>query len=231
MGVHAYCIIEWTPFPFSFSSTFATIKSHSLHALKRLSRLVQPPLFSIHLLSVCCSFVCLSIVPISNCFLADLIFYSWLIYSSFVKQQKQEPLVSREFARLNNVEGNPKFFRQNDPLWKMFDLPKLFTFSPFPGDQWTKVSTWFVVFLLCWAPSAFQHGAMAQVLGIMACFEPIKTPRGRVHWGHRPLAGFSLGRSAKLVLPALLKCGVVVLLLTSLYGWFVEKFWVLLLRT
>lgn len=119
-------------------------------------------------LFVCLSFYCSNLKQKNCCFLADLIFYSWLIYSSFVKQQKQEPLVSREFARLNNVEGNPKFFRQNDPLWKMFDLPKLFTFSPFPGDQWTKVSIWFVVFLLCWAPSAFQHGAMAQFLGIMA---------------------------------------------------------------
>ena len=83
-------------------------------------------------LFVCLSFYCSNLKQKNCCFLADLIFYSWLIYSSFVKQQKQEPLVSREFARLNNVEGNPKFFRQNDPLWKMFDLPKLFTFSPFP---------------------------------------------------------------------------------------------------
>lgn len=178
-------------------------------------------------LFVCLSFYCSNLKQKNCCFLADLIFYSWLIYPSFVKQQKQEPLVSREFARLNNVEGNPKFFRQNDPLWKMFDLPNFSRSRHFPGTNGPRSAHDLLYSFSAEHQVLFSMVWWLSFWGSWPAMEPIKTPRGRVHWGHRPLAGFSLGRSAKLVLPALLKCGVVVLLLT-LYGWFVEKFWVLL---
>lgn len=160
LGVHAYCIIEWTH-PFH---------SHS-HLHLRQSSLIHSMLWK------GCQGLCNHYSFQSTCFpcVVRLSFY-WekavvsLPISSFVKQQKQEPPVKILCGKCSLHFPGPR---------SAHDL--LYSFS---------------------AEHQVLFSMVASSKGLRWFWESAPSHHSVPNWGHCSLASFSLGRSAKLVLPA-----------------------------